>query len=153
MADPLTYTVRWRVRQYELDSNGHVNNAVYLNYAEQLTAEHAQACGYGRQWTQSKGGGWVIHRHEVTYHAPALFGDELELTVNVLLVKGVRGVRQTLIRRMADLADVAEVLTEWVWVLQGDGRPGRVPQELVDLAAEVTSRTLAKPPRRLRPIV
>jgi acyl-ACP thioesterase len=31
--DRLEHTEQWRVRTFELDSNGHVNNAVYLNYA------------------------------------------------------------------------------------------------------------------------
>jgi len=43
--DPLVYRARWRVRSYEIDQNGHVNNAVYLNYAEALTVEHAEARG------------------------------------------------------------------------------------------------------------
>jgi len=54
-ADPLTYTLRWPVRGYELDSNGHVNNAVYLSWAEELTTAHAEAAGYGRVWSAAKG--------------------------------------------------------------------------------------------------
>ena len=148
MTDPIQYTVRWRVRNYELDSNGHVNNAVYLNWAEEIAAEHAEAAGYGRDWTLSKGGGWVIRRSEITHHRPAVFGDEVELTVRVELVKGVRGVRRTMIRRAGDGELLAEVLTEWVWVRLSDGRPARVPTELVELAADVTAATLAGRNRR-----
>ena len=54
--DPLVHRTRWRVRSYEIDQNGHVNNAVYLNYAEALTVEHAEASGYGRAWTEARGG-------------------------------------------------------------------------------------------------
>ena len=42
-----SFTARWRVRSYELDSNGHVNNAVYLAYAEELATLHAEALGEG----------------------------------------------------------------------------------------------------------
>ena len=42
-ADPLEFTLRWPVRGYELDSNGHVNNAVYLSWAEELATSHAEA--------------------------------------------------------------------------------------------------------------
>lgn len=148
MTDPIQYTVRWWVRNYELDRNGHVNNAVYLNWAEEIAAEHAEAAGYGRDWTLSKGGGWVIRRSEITHHRPAVFGDEVELTVRVELVKGVRGVRRTMIRRAGDGELLAEVLTEWVWVRLSDGRPARVPTELVELAADVTAATLAGRNRR-----
>ncbi|MEO6796657.1 MAG: acyl-CoA thioesterase [Candidatus Dormibacter sp.] len=58
--DPLRFTMRWPVRGYELDSNGHVNNAVYLSWAEELATAHAEAAGYGRAWSVDKGGGWVI---------------------------------------------------------------------------------------------
>ena len=143
-ADPLVYRVRWRVRSYEIDQNGHVNNAVYLNYAEALTAEHAEEAGYGRAWMEAQGGGWILRRHEIEYNRPAVPGDELDLVVRVELVRGVRGVRRTTITRAVDGALVAEVLSEWVWVRRSDGRPVRVPVELVDLAAEVTAATLAR---------
>jgi acyl-CoA thioester hydrolase len=142
--DPLQYTARWRVRSYEIDQNGHVNNAVYLNYTEALTVEHAEASGYGRAWTEAHGGAWVVRRHVVEYLRPARMGDELELTVRVELVRGVRGVRRTTIRLAASGAEVARVRSEWVWVRLTDGRPSRVPAELVRVAAPATAATLAR---------
>ena len=141
--DPLVYTTRWRVRSYEIDQNGHVNNAVYLNYTEALTVEHAELSGYGRAWTETHGGAWVVRRHEIEYLRAAVLGDELELTVRVELVRGVRGARRTDICRAADGAPVARVHSEWVWVRRSDGRPTRVPPELVAVAAPVTEATLA----------
>lgn len=143
-ADPLEYTSRWLVRGYELDSRGHVNNAVYLSWAEEIATAHAEAAGYGQEWSARQGGGWVIRRTEITYHRPATYGDEVELTVKVELVKGARGVRRTTIRRVADGELLAEVLTEWVWVRLSDGRPTPAPRELVELAAAVSAETLAK---------
>ena len=40
MVDPLEFTVRWPVRGYELDSRGHVNNVVYLSWAEEVATAH-----------------------------------------------------------------------------------------------------------------
>lgn len=147
-ANPLEFTLRWPVRGYELDSRGHVNNAVYLNWAEELATAHAEAAGYGQEWSARQGGGWVIRRTEIVYHRPAVYGDEVELTVKVELVKGARGVRRTTIRRVADGELLADVLTEWVWVRLSDGRPMPAPRELVELAAAVSAETLAK--RRAR---
>lgn len=130
VVDSRVHRARWRVRIYELDSNGHVNNAVYLNYAEQVATEHAEKAGFGRDWLQRAGGTWVVHRHEVTYHRPAQFGDELELETCISHVRGARGFRRTLIRRVTDAEDIAEILTEWVWVRLPDGRPSRVPTEV-----------------------
>src|SRR5437016_536298 len=109
--DPIVYTTCWPVRHYELDRNGHVNNAVYLNYAEQLTIEHAELAGFGAEWSAAHGGWWVVYRSVLTYHRPAVYGDLLELTVRVELVQGTRGIRRTTIRRAADGEPVAEVLT------------------------------------------
>jgi len=147
-ADPLVFTMRWPVRGYELDSRGHVNNAVYLSWAEEVATAHAEAAGYGRAWSEQHGGGWVIRRSEITYHRPAVYGDEVELTVRVELVRGARGVRRTTIRRAAGGELFAEVLTEWVWVRLSDGRATPVPRELVELAAAPTAATLAKRSRR-----
>ena len=142
--DPLQFTMRWPVRGYELASNGHVNNAVYLSWAEELATAHAEAAGYGRAWSFGQGAGWVIRRSEITYRHPAVYGDTVELTVVVELVKGARGLRRTTIRRADDGALFAEVLTEWVWVRLTDGRAIPAPRELVERAAEVTRETLAK---------
>ena len=67
--DPWRYTARFPVRQYELDQNGHVNNAVYLNWAEQVAIDHVEALGYGREWTQAHGGGWVVREHRCIIRA------------------------------------------------------------------------------------
>jgi acyl-CoA thioester hydrolase len=141
--DPIHHSETWGVRSYELDSNGHVNNAVYLGWAEETTIRHAEASGYGREWARAKGGAWVIRRSEIVYHAPALYGDVVEVSVRVELVRGARGVRRTHIRRQPEGRLLAEVLTEWAWVRLSDGRPARVPVELVEAAAEVTAATLA----------
>jgi acyl-CoA thioester hydrolase len=130
VTDALQFSQQWKVRTYEVDENGHVNNAVYLQWAEQLTAEHAEAVGFGREWSIDRGGAWLVRRHEITYHQPALRGDELELTVRVVGLGGVRGKRHTEVRRARDAMLLAEVASEWVWVRLADGRPARVPDEL-----------------------
>lgn len=148
--DFVCHTVRWPVRNYELDSNGHVNNAVYLNWAEQMAMEHAELAGYGRAWSRALGGWWLVHRNLVTYHRPARFGDVVELTVRVIYLRGSRGVRQTEICRAADREVLAEVVTEWVWVRDSDGHPARVPREMEELARSATEATLARDPHFLQ---
>ena len=127
----LEHTLSFRVRSYELDQNGHVNNATYVAWAENVTNEHAEAIGFGRAWSLERGGGWVVRRHEATYHVPAVARDEIEATVRVEGVRGVRGWRRTWIRRAADGALLAEIFSEWAWVRTADDRPARVPDEIV----------------------
>jgi acyl-CoA thioester hydrolase len=145
--DPLEYRERWRVRSYELDSNGHVNNSVYLGWAEEIATRHAETAGYGKDWSIAKGGAWVIHRSEITYRRPAVYNDEVEVHVRVELLRGPRGVRRTWIRRTSDGELLAEVLTEWAWIRLSDGRPSRIPPELEELGARIPTPS----PFRSRP--
>jgi acyl-CoA thioester hydrolase len=119
------------VRSYELDSNGHVNNAVYLGYAEEVATLHAEALGLGRAWAQGQGGMWVVHRHEITYVTPAGYGDDLELRTTVESMRGARAVRRTTMHRTLDRRAIAEIRTEWVWVRASDSRPARLPPEAI----------------------
>jgi len=71
----LQHSQQFAVRTYEVDENGHVNNGVYLGWAENLTAEHAELVGFGRDWSLERGGAWFVRRHEITYHQPAVRSD------------------------------------------------------------------------------
>ena len=131
--DPWRFTARYPVRQYELDVLGHVNNAVYLNWVEQVAIDHVEALGYGRAWSTERGGGWVVREHHVTYHRPVEYGDVVLVTTLPQELGGVRGLRRTEIHREADGALMTEVMTQWIWVRSSDGRPARVPADLLEL--------------------
>jgi acyl-CoA thioester hydrolase len=140
--DRLEHSEQWRVRTFELDSNGHVNNAVYLNYAEVVATEHAEALGYGREWTDRHQIGWAVHEHHVTYHRPAVYRDLLRVTTRVGAMGGVRAKRYTEIRREPGGELLAEVETTWVCVRRSDQRPTRIPADLLDRYADrMASRT------------
>jgi acyl-CoA thioester hydrolase len=130
--DPRRFTARYPVRQYELDLLGHVNNAVYLHWAEQVAIDHVEALGFGRSWSLAHGGGWVVRQHQVTYHRPVRYGDVVLVTTLPQELSGVRGVRRTEIHRESDGALMTEAVTEWIWVRLSDGRPTRIPPELIE---------------------
>lgn len=130
--DPWRYTARFTVRQYELDVLGHVNNAVYLNWVEQVAIDHVESLGFGRAWSLAHGGTWVVRSHLVTYHRPLLYGDAVLVTTLPQSIAGVRGTRRTEIHREHDGVLCTEAETEWIWVRASDGRPSRVPPELLD---------------------
>jgi acyl-CoA thioester hydrolase len=131
--DPWRYTVRLPVRQYELDVLGHVNNAVYLNWAEQVAIEHVEALGYGRAWSNDRGGTWVVREHHVTYHRPIEYGMVVLVTTLPQKLSGVRGIRRTEVRREDTGELMTELVTQWIWVRLATARPMRVPAELVRL--------------------
>ena len=131
--DPWRFTIRYPVRQYELDVLGHVNNAVYLNWVEQVAIEHVEALGFGRAWSTERGGAWVVREHHITYHRPVEYADVALVTTLPQELSGVRGLRRTEIHREADGALTTEVLTQWIWVRASDGRPMRVPADILAL--------------------
>jgi acyl-CoA thioester hydrolase len=134
--DRLEHSEQWRVRTFELDSNGHVNNAVYLNYAEHVATEHAEALGYGRQWTEDRQIAWAVREHQIVYHRPAVYRDMLRLTTRVQAMSGVRATRYTTIRREPDGELLAEVTTQWVCLKLPEQRPTRIPSDILDRYAD-----------------
>lgn len=131
--DPWRHTARWPVRQYELDQFGHVNNAVYLNWVEQVATDHVEMLGFGQEWARGHDGAWVVRQHQVTYHRPVRYGDVVLVTTLPQEIGGVRGLRRTEIHRESDGLLVTEALTTWIWVRQRDGRPMRIPRDLLEL--------------------
>jgi acyl-CoA thioester hydrolase len=133
--DPWRHALVFDVRQYEVDLFGHVNNAVYLNWAEHVAADHVERLGFGRSWVAARGAGWIVREHRIRYLRPVVLGDRVTVTTLPQSLAGVRGTRRTEVHRQSDGALVTEVETEWVWVRLKDGRPARVPDELIELLA------------------
>ncbi|MGH2381983.1 MAG: acyl-CoA thioesterase [Candidatus Limnocylindria bacterium] len=125
------YTVRWPVRQYELDRFGHVNKAVYFNWIEQAATDHAEAIGFGLQWAQAQDRAWVVREHRITYRRPLVYGNAVLVTTIPERLSGARGWRRTEVHRESDGVLAAEAVTEWTWVRTSDGRPARLPAELL----------------------
>ena len=134
----LQHSMRVSVRYYEMDPLGHVNNAVYLHYAEEAAIEHSRRLGFGEARWRELEGAWVVRRHEIDYHRPAVAGDELEVTTRVESITQVRATRRTSIVRLNDNVLVAEAVTHWVWVGL-DGRPRRLPRELIAALRQTTT--------------
>ena len=65
------------VRFRDIDSMGHVNNAVYLNYFEQARMKYFSLI-IGEKWDWQKHG-MVVARQEIDYKIPVLLNDEVQL--------------------------------------------------------------------------
>ena len=66
-----------RVRSYECDSFGHVNNAVYLNYLEYGRMGVLDKAGFTLAKLKQMGVFIVVRRIEIDYKTPAREGDTL----------------------------------------------------------------------------
>ena len=125
------FTTRLRVRRYEMDALGHVNNAVYLNYLEHVAVEHSESLGLTYEKYRDLGGTWVLRRMEVDYLRPAFGSDQLDVTTWLAEMRGVRAIRRYEIRRAGedDFILTAEAL--WVWVSLTTMRPRPVPADVI----------------------
>src|SRR3712207_83209 len=92
-ADAQRFAAYFRVRHYEADALGHVNNAAYLHYLEQAAIEHTAAVGYPLRRYQEMGTLFIVRRHEVDYLRPASPGDVLEVVTWATEIRGPRAVR------------------------------------------------------------
>lgn len=71
-----------KVRTYECDSYGHVNNATFLNYCEVARVELLEKMGYDLAGLKKAGFLLVIVKIEMEYKKPAYANDELEVSVD-----------------------------------------------------------------------
>src|SRR3954471_5836408 len=85
------YAAHFKVRHYEMDALGHVNNAVYLHYLEQAAIEHISAVGYPAERLRALGGVFIARRHEIEYLRPASAGDLLQVVTWPEALQGARG--------------------------------------------------------------
>ena len=117
-----------------MDSFGHVNHAVHLNYFEQARFEALASCGFTYDVLAQRG--WAIHvvRIEVDYLSEVLLGDRLRIrtwagefrrTSMVMLQEARRDPREG----ESEPTTVARAHVVAVWIGENT-RPIRVPPEV-----------------------
>lgn len=121
-----------RVRHYEMDALGHVNNAVYQNYLEQAAIEHSEHLGFTFDVYRELGGVFVMRRVEIEYLRPAVAGDTLEVSTWLKEMRGSRAVRCYEIRKQNQEELLVTALALWVWVDTKTMRPRPIPSILLE---------------------
>lgn len=77
------FSVRIAVRSYELDALGHVNQAVYHQYAEYARVELFRAAGCGIDPMVEGGAAPVLLESRISYRRELRSGDEVDVTAEV----------------------------------------------------------------------
>ncbi|MER6027579.1 acyl-CoA thioesterase [Streptomyces sp. NPDC001851] len=78
MSEP--FSVRVTVRGYETDVQGHLNQAVYVNYAEHARWSLLKAAGVTQAELMGRGVGPVSLETTIRYRHELLAGDEVDVT-------------------------------------------------------------------------
>jgi acyl-CoA thioester hydrolase len=126
--EPKIYRCTLEVRGYELDSFGHVNNSVYLNYLEHARWKMLNQEGITlEQITREKL--WpVIAAIEIKYIKPAFMGDTLEVRTQIVEYSKARFQFDQQIYKLSEHREmlVASAKVHSV-VVNETGRPVEVP--------------------------
>ncbi|MER5604082.1 acyl-CoA thioesterase [Streptomyces sp. NPDC002265] len=107
MSEP--FSVRVTVRGYETDVQGHLNQSVYLNYAEHARWSLLKAAGISQTGLVSTGVGPVALETTIRYRRELLAGDEVEVTCAFIWGEGKTFRIEQAIRRTDDGTVAAEL--------------------------------------------
>lgn len=93
------FQITSKVRDYELDMQGIVNNGVYFNYLEHARHEYLLAHGVNFSALAAQGIHLVVVRSEIDYKSSLTSGDEFIVEVAAERISKVKfGFRQQVIR-------------------------------------------------------
>jgi len=129
---PGMFTMQRDVEWHDLDTAGHVNNAMYMAYLEEAGVRVAAAFGWPMARIFAAGFGIVARRYRIEYQQPALFGDTLTIDTWISDVRRSSATRHYVIRRASDAALIARANVVWVWIDLHTGQPIRIPAGFMD---------------------
>lgn len=113
----------------DFDALGHVNNAVYLRWSQDIATRHwslRASPDLQRRWL------WVVLRHEIDYRDPILPGDSVEIRTWLGRADGPRFDRFVDIRKPGAPRPAAAVKSTWILIDAESRRPKRVGPEILE---------------------
>lgn len=122
------FKLEMSVRDYEVDMEGVVNNAVYQNYLEHARHEYLKSIGIDFARMVAQGINMVLTRIELDYKWPLMSGDSFVIELKPIRISQVRmGFHQN-IYRLPDRKPILKALAIGT-ALNAKGRPS-LPVEL-----------------------
>lgn len=120
---------RFPVDAADIDELGHVNNIVYLRYAQDIAVAHWRARADAVSVAQFV---WMVMRHEVDYRAQLTLGDEVEVRTWVDdAPRGATWGRFVEIYKVGADKPAARIKSNWCLLDAATRRVKRVPPEIV----------------------
>ncbi|MDY9919447.1 MAG: acyl-CoA thioesterase [Proteiniphilum sp.] len=116
--DPI-FAYKMKVRDYECDTQGHVNNANYQHYFEVTRHEFLEKAGLNFHQLHLQGIDAVVSQVEIRYKVPLVGMDEFNCTVHRIEREGVKYIFHQKIIRLSDNAVCAKAKIEVVNLVNG----------------------------------
>ncbi len=114
------FTMQREVEWQDLDALEHVNNAIYVTYAEEAAARELTTRGWSPVQLASAGLKVVTRRLQIQYLSPAVWGETLTIATHPLTETSTGGTRYVGMTR-ADGSPVCEALLDWELVDRQSG--------------------------------
>ena len=116
------YRLAFKVRDYECDLQGIVNNSVYQNYLEHTRHEYLLSREISFSDLAKRGINLVVTRIELDYKCPLRSGDEFFVSLNMQRTSRIRGMFEQNIYRAADQRLILKGQVHWA-AMNAQGRP------------------------------
>lgn len=130
---PRPFILRVIAKGADIDDFGHVNNAVYLRWADETGWAHWESDGHTRQGCRELDRGMAILRTEADYLGHVREGEAIECAVWIAVSDGrLRAERWYQFRRVSDGATVFRAKTRLVSFQLSTGKPARMTGAFAD---------------------
>jgi len=120
-----------QVEWQDLDALEHVNNAIYVTYAEEAAARHLASLGWTPQRLVEENIRLATRRLQIQYLSPAVWGETLTISTHLLELQSDGGSRYVGMTR-ADGSLVAECILDWAALERQSGAERQLPVELFE---------------------
>jgi acyl-CoA thioester hydrolase len=101
VADPFVFTEERRVEAHELDSLDHVNNSVYVIWAEEAIHNLLRAAGWARERLAAADFAMHPHAHETEYFRSAKYDEPIQVSTRLAAIGQDRALWATEIKHLA----------------------------------------------------
>ncbi|MBN1886990.1 MAG: acyl-CoA thioesterase [Thermoflexales bacterium] len=122
---------KFRVRYYECDAYGHLNNINYLRWMQEAAFAASAAVGYDYTRYEGIGHWWLVRETDIGYLAPLKYGDEVALKTWVMDWRRFHSRRAYEFTNTQTGQLAARAVTDWVYVDSKTLRPAAMPKEML----------------------
>lgn len=111
--DGEAFRMETRVEWRDLDSQEHVNNAIYAAYAENMVTQALASLEWPPSALKAQGVAFQFRRFHIAHLSPAVWGETLKLAAVLVELDSTGGTWFLEMKRAADGEAVARCLLEW----------------------------------------